>query len=179
MARLAAGDSDALEAIVRRWEAGVGRVLARLTPNSTDVDDLRQEVFLRVLTAASRYRADGQFSAWLYRIVINLARDAARRRRIRSWLPLGDHQPVDRNGAPRQACSQREMTKAIEHALAALPDRMREVLVLKHYAGLTFAEIASALKQPASTIKSRTQSALRRLQAELARRGVGEEELEP
>ena len=177
MARLVAGDSEALAVLVRRWESGISRVLARLVPTA-DVDDLRQEVFVRVLTASTRYRANGAFSAWLYRIVINIARDAARRRRIRISLPLGNHHPADRDGAPPRECSQRELVEVIELALAALPDRLREVLVLRHYGDLTVAQIAVALNKPISTIKSRTRSALRRLHAELARRGVSEEDLD-
>jgi RNA polymerase sigma-70 factor (ECF subfamily) len=54
----------------------LGRVLRRLAPNAADADDLCQETFVRVLLASRRYRPTGEFSAWLYRIELNLARDA-------------------------------------------------------------------------------------------------------
>ena len=177
MIRLAARESDALAELVRRWEGSVSRVLSRLVP-TTDVEDLRQEVFVRVLTASGRYQANGDFSAWLFRIVINLARDAARRRRIRKWLALDSREPLDGNDGPCQQSSRQELAVLIESALAALPARLREVLVLRHFTDLTTVEIAKALNKPPSTIKSRIQAALKRLHAELARHGVTEEELE-
>jgi RNA polymerase sigma-70 factor (ECF subfamily) len=177
MRRLAAGDFDAFEVLLRRWDDRVGRVLSRLVAVREDVEDLRQEVFMRVLTHSTRYRPRGAFSTWIYRIVINLARDAARRRR--RVLPLGNHEPADGNGAPLEASSSRELAACVESALGSLPETSRELLVLKHYADLSFSEIAGVLNEPVSTVKSRTHAALRRLHAELQQRGVTEMELEP
>ena len=106
---------------------------------------------MRVLTASSRYKANGHFSTWLYSIVINLARDAARRRKRRPQ-PLAHHDLPARDGTPDCEAGRRELADEVESALSSLPGKFREVLVLKHFGELTFAQIAAALDEPASTI---------------------------
>ncbi len=177
MSRCATGDMQALEALVRRWDARVTRVLRRLVGHQADVEDLRQEAFVRVLAGSGRYRATAQFSTWLYRIVVNLARDSARRRRPSE--SLDNHQPHDRNGSPATEAERKELVQAVEAALQQIPSKFREILVLRHYGELTFAEIAGVLSQPESTTKSRAKAGLQRLHSELVRRGITNAELEP
>lgn len=174
MHRCGQGDAAAFETLVRRWEGRVENILRRLAPG--DAEDLKQETFVRVLLASRRYKANGAFSTWLYRIALNLARDTARRRKPVG--PLGDFEPTDSNGTPVSATEQNERRELIERALQALPSDLREVLVLRHYGDLTFARIGDVLKQPESTIKSRTKTALKRLHAELRERGLTNGELE-
>src|SRR4051812_46652620 len=92
------GDEDAFAALVRRWQAPVGRFLARLTDRADLAPDLCQEVFLRVSLARARYRPAGAFSPWLYRIALNVGRDALRRHR-RDPQPLPDAGPPDPDDA--------------------------------------------------------------------------------
>jgi RNA polymerase sigma-70 factor (ECF subfamily) len=165
------GDAAAFESLVRRWEIPVGRVLRRLVPNECDVDDLRQEAFVRVLLGSRRYEPRCEFSTWLFQIVLNLARDAARRRK-RNLMSLEHCQPIGGNHDPRSEASRRELILVVESALQTLPEPLREILVLRHYAELSFERIADVLDAPASTIKSRGQLALEKLDAELRRRGV-------
>src|SRR5713226_7356917 len=74
------GDPAAFAALVRRWQGPMARFLFHFVGQRELVQDLCQEVFLRAVLAAPRYRESGQFSAWLYRIALNVARDFARRR---------------------------------------------------------------------------------------------------
>jgi RNA polymerase sigma-70 factor (ECF subfamily) len=134
-------------------------------------------VFVRVLTASARYRPSGEFSTWLYRIVLNLARDHARRRKQPTQL-LEDDLRGSRENPPPQEVLQRELTAAVAESLAALPIELRELLVLKHFAELSFTEMSQVLRTPASTIKSRMAVAHRRLRSELAARGVRDAEVE-
>jgi RNA polymerase sigma-70 factor (ECF subfamily) len=167
------GDPAAFEALVRRWQGPVARFLARLVGRADWVPDLCQEVFLRVHLARARYRETGQFSTWLYQIALNVARDAGRRRR-REQQPL-PRQPADEWPA-EAACERRELTDAVVRALAELPSPLREVLVLRHYENLSFAEIARVLGTPASTLKSRFAAALERLRLRLSQLGWSHEE---
>src|SRR5581483_11263851 len=100
------------------------------------VQDLCQEVFLRVYMAGPRYREDGAFSSWLYRIALNLSRDAGRRRRPtptpQAW------EPADPAPAVAHACERNELADEVVRALAELPLPLREVLVLRHYEGMNF-----------------------------------------
>lgn len=174
MRRCREGDWSALAELVDRWNDRVGRVLARLASSPADVDDMRQDVFLRVFMARRRYRPKAAFSTWLYRIVLNVARDAARRRRTE---PMGDHEPVDQNEMAEDLAQQREVYEQVAKALEALPAPLREPLVLKHYSDLTFAQIAEVTGLPVSTIKSRVGAALLRLRRALDRQGISHEEL--
>jgi RNA polymerase sigma-70 factor, ECF subfamily len=179
MRRVGAGDPVALESIVARWDSRVWAVLRRLVIDPGEAEDLRQETFVRLLRAASRYHANGAFSTWLYRIVVNLARDASRRRQRRPAEPLGDHQPLERGEGPVENSVRHELARHVDAAVAALAPELREVLVVKHYGQLSFAAAAAVLGEPASTLKSRMLLAFRQLREELRRQGVTEGELDP
>jgi RNA polymerase sigma-70 factor (ECF subfamily) len=168
-------DEDAFAALVRRWQAPVARFLARLVGRPDAVPDLCQEVFLRVYLARTRYRQAGAFSTWLYRIALNVGRDALRRHR-RAPLPLPEGEPPAAEGLAEARCEQQELAQAVEEALAELPPPLREVLVLRHYEGLNFEEIARLLGAPASTLKSRFAAALGRLRVRLQHLGCTHEE---
>jgi RNA polymerase sigma-70 factor (ECF subfamily) len=177
MHRSRLGDPTAFDELVRRWENPIGRVVARLLGTGSEVEDVCQEVFLRVLRAKDRYQESGAFSTWLYRIALNLARDTLRRRKRWSWLPLADQELKSPAPPAAHDFDRRELGRQVELALAALPEPLREVLVLKHFGQLTLAEIALVAGLPTSTIKSRVQTALERLRSELARRGIDEQDL--
>jgi RNA polymerase sigma-70 factor (ECF subfamily) len=175
MQRVRRGDAGAFEALVCRWQQPVCRVLARYAPRNGDVEDMSQEVFLRVYGARDRYRTSGEFSTWLFRIVLNVARSAYRRRR-RQPESVDAGQAAATSAPADQTAQRKEEDRLVEEAVAALPPRLREVLVLKQFAELTFAEVAQATSLPASTVKARVRAALDRLRVELKRRGICEEE---
>ena len=175
MRRIRRGDDAAFETLVCRWQRPVCRVLARYAGPNGEVEDMSQEVFLRVYGARDRYRGSGAFSTWLFRIVLNVARSAHRRRRKRGQ-PLDAEQPASSAATAQQAVERQERGRTVEEAVAALPPRLREVLVLKQFAELTFAEVAQVTGLPASTVKSRVRAALDRLRIELKRRGIHEQE---
>jgi RNA polymerase sigma-70 factor (ECF subfamily) len=172
MRRWQGGDTASFEEIVRRWQGRLGRLLARLAGPDLAAD-LCQEVFLRLYATGATYREEGAFATWVYRIALNVARDAARRRR--DWAALGDYQPLD-HAAPHDFLCRREAVELVTRALAELPDGLREVLVLRHYEGLNFEEIARLTGTPASTLKSRFAVALVRLRVRLEQLGCGPEE---
>ena len=172
MRRWQGGDTASFEEIVRRWQGRVGRLLARLAGPSV-APDLCQEVFLRLYRAGARYREEGAFTTWIYRMALNVARDAGRRRR--DCAALGNYEPLDDN-APHDALCRREAVELVTQALAQLPASLREVLVLRHYEGLSFEEIGRLTHVPASTLKSRFAVALDRLRVRLEELGCRPEE---
>lgn len=175
MRRWQAGDAAAFAALVDRWQQPVGRFLLRLVGRPDRVPDLCQEVFLRVLRAAPRYREAGRFSTWLFQIAVNVARDAARRGR-HAPQPLADVAGSDTTDA---ACERRELAGAVACAVAELPPSQREVLALRHDQGMSFEEMARVLDIPATTLKSRFAAALHRLRARLHELGWSFEESLP
>jgi RNA polymerase sigma-70 factor (ECF subfamily) len=170
------GEPAAFEALVRRWQAPVARFLGRLAGRPEQVPDLCQEVFLRVFLARSRYRPEGAFSTWLYRIALNVARDAGRRQRHEPG-PLPTVEPPAAGAEVDAVCAQRELTRAVAGAVAELPLPLREVLVLRHYEGMRFEDMGRLLGVPASTLKSRFTAALGRLRTRLEPMGWNDEEM--
>jgi RNA polymerase sigma-70 factor (ECF subfamily) len=171
------GGARAFEALVRRWQQPVARFLGQLVEPGS-LPDLCQEVFLRVFQAAGRYRDQGHFATWLFRIALNVARDHGRRQRPRP-LTL-THEPAPGRAPPPDAvCERRELVERVAGAVAELPEPLRLVLVLHHYEGLAFAEIARLLQTPESTLKSRFSAALHRLRGRLRPWQPTSEEITP
>jgi RNA polymerase sigma-70 factor (ECF subfamily) len=181
MRRCRDGDATAFDCLVARWWGPVQRILGRLAGGPTaaggpDVDDLSQEVFLRVLAYRHSYAARATFATWLYRIALNVTRDAARRRTARRKLL--DHTPREvAVESPLEAASRDEVRRQVSAALAGLPAKLREPLVLRHFGGLTFAEVADVLGEPVGTVRSRVALGLVRLREDLERHGVRAEDI--
>ena len=146
--------------------------LRRALASSSDADDLTQETFLRLWRAAPRYRPQGRFAAWLFRIAGNLARQELRRRKLRALL-LGEAQwsledVVDSLPAPAQFDPESplradEIRRALAMALAKLPARQRLAVLLRFYEDMSTAEIAEALNTSVHAAESLLARGTRRL----------------
>jgi RNA polymerase sigma-70 factor (ECF subfamily) len=164
------GDARAFEALIERWQAGVARFLAYYASETGAVEDLCQEVFLRVHLGRGRYRPEGAFSTWLYRIALNVARDAVRRRERRQRMEA--RQTSGSNGeAADVGCERREARELVSAALGMLPEKLRVVVLLRHYEKMSFAEMSRVLHIPANTLKSRFAAALNQLRINLQQLG--------
>ncbi len=171
------GDTTAFDALHERLRGPVFAYLLRLVGDRHAAEDLTQEVFLRALEHLDSYREQGRFEAWLFRIAINQARDWGRRRRS-SHMVVGGmvseddpsvSGPVDRpiDDPPEARMQKSEEAGRLEAALATLDAGEREVLMLRHYADLSFREIAEALKCPIGTVLARGHRALIKLRDRL------------
>lgn len=173
MARTAAGEEAAFRLLVDRWERDVLAFLVHMTGSRDDAEDLAQETFVRVFRQAGSYRAEGRFRSWLLRIAGNLARSRHRRRRILKWLPLDLERhdvaaatpPADRDLEAEQEAA------AVRAAIARLPERQRQALVLHRFQGLRYVEVAEAMGTSLAGVESLIQRALAGLRADLARGG--------
>lgn len=174
MVRAAQGEEAAYRLLVERWQGPVFGFLERMMRSREEALDLGQETFLRVYAQTKRYRPEGRFPSWLFRIAGNLARSALRRRRVVRWLrfdpALHDHavpgDPMDRRRERAEA------RRTIRDALARLPDRQRQVVLLRRYQGLTYRQIAEAMGTTVPAIESLLQRAIASLRRDLAREGV-------
>lgn len=176
MRRTQRGDPAAFAQLVRRWQPKMGRFLARLAGPAADASDLCQELFLKLYLARDRYREAGTFSAWLYRLALNLARDAQRRgRRWPRLLEAADEGPSQ---WPTDEPQRQEEQEQLAAALADLPEPQREVVVLRLFEEMNFEAMARLLGTPATTLKSRFAAALVRLKERLSAQGWAEPEME-
>jgi RNA polymerase sigma-70 factor (ECF subfamily) len=144
MSAAAGGDMDAFEELVRRHQHGAINVAWRLLSNEHQAQDAAQEAFVRLLESAPRYRPTARFRTYLYRIVTHICIDEYRKRRPDSAEDLSGHHSDD--DSPSEAMMRSERVERIREAIAALPERQRAALVLQHYEGLSYGEIAEALQ---------------------------------
>jgi len=174
MARLAAGDRDALAPLVERHYRRLYRIALGYLRQNEDALDVVQEVFVKAFQAAGRWDGSADAGPWLSRITVNLSIDRWRRNRRRgqTFSPLveGDHLEVlkDSRPGPERGVERREAQARLERALAELPERQRAVVVLRHYQDLSLEEIAGTLGMSLGTVKSSLHRALHRMRATLA-----------
>jgi RNA polymerase sigma-70 factor (ECF subfamily) len=174
----AQGDEAAFAGLVQRWELPLQRLCTRMTGDEHLGQDLAQETFTRVYVRREAYNGRSKFSTWLWRIALNLCHDELRRRKRRGNVSEIDSGGVDAVlaeaadetlPAPDVATQQLEVALLVQHALQRLPEAYRAVLVLRHYEGLKFREIAEVLDIPEGTVKSRMTEALDQLHRLLRR----------
>lgn len=176
MLRFQAGDARAFEDLVRRHRTPVFSFLLRLTGDRARAEDLCQETFLKAVRGAAGWAPRAPFRTWLYAIARNRAVDEARRQAFRRADPIDDAPPAaaaSGDPSPERSADDALLRPKLEAALAALPEEQREVFLLREYAGLRFAEIASVTAVPENTVKSRMRYALEGLRERLAALGVG------
>lgn len=154
--QVARGDEQALAELLRRWEKPLAHFLHRRT-GGRDVEDLYQEVWLRVVRAAERFDGERRFSTWLFHIALNLTRDWQRR-------PPAEPSDADPPGEARPA-ARAEAGLDVERLLARLPEAQREVVALRYLHDLSEDEVALLLDIPKGTVKSRLHHAIARLNA--------------
>ena len=179
VARSIGGDADSFNQLVERWQRQIYALAYRHIGRQEDARDVCQETFLRAYRGLGGFRGQAKFSSWLYRITINLCRDWVRReRRAPVVQPPEDSDLMELAAAraPSESIEdqvgRRDLTRAVERAMALLPEEQRTAILLKEYEGLTFQEIADVVGCPLSTVKTRLYQGLTVLRRELARAGV-------
>jgi RNA polymerase sigma factor (sigma-70 family) len=165
MLRVRRGDLDALDLLFARHHRRLYAFLARLTGDRDAADDLVQDVFLRLLRFRERYREDGQFLPWLFRIARNLAADRYRDRRGSEELSA-DTAPASDDSAVLDRLIENEDHQQLERALAALPMIHREVLLLRGTERLSHRDLATALNCTEGAARVRVHRALAALRRE-------------
>lgn len=162
--RILGGDRDLFGVLVSRYEKRVINYVYRITHRYEEAHDLAQEIFVKVYLAIDRYDPKYQFSTWLFRIAQNSAIDALRKKSI-SEVPLMRQTDDDPSGkerefaddgiSPYRALKNKQLSAAIDQAVEKLPTDYRELIQLRHFAELSYEEIASMKKLPLGTVKNK------------------------
>ncbi len=150
--------------LVERYQGPIVNYVCKMIRNYDDAVDLSQDVFLKAYSALDTYRPQYPFPAWLFRIARNATIDEIRRRKL-STVSLDEplqtsdgtieRDPEEAGAGPEEIALEAELEQRVEKAVAALPDKYREPLVLRHSAEMSYDEIAEALELPLGTVKTR------------------------
>jgi RNA polymerase sigma-70 factor (ECF subfamily) len=167
VARCLGGDWSAFEPLVSRYERVLFSVALRLVGQYEDARDATQNAFVRAYQHLETFDPERKFFSWIYRILVNECLNLKRARHADE--PLADTVRIE--GGAFEAVAAAEEHDRIQRALEALTEEYREVVVLRHFAELSYEEIAEAVGVPDKTVKSRLFSARKRLGEILAAKG--------
>ena len=161
MRLVAGGDADAFQSLVERHQALVAGTVARMLGSNSEVEDITQQVFIRVWKSAGRYVARAKFTTWLLKITRNLVFNEMRRAKRHPHLPIqidpeAEELPLkdETTETPDASLLKSELQQAIENAIARLPETQRMALVLRRYEDLSYEEIAEILELSLPAVKS-------------------------
>ena len=177
IARVASGDTGALEILYDQHAAAVLGVSFRIIGDRLVAEDVLQETFWRVWQSAVTYQAQrGSFTSWLFRIARNLAIDAYRRQSVRpqAIAEMTDSDPIldqlpDLNMDVSEQAQANLKAQTVRNALATLPREQRQVIELAYFYGMTRQEIAERTGEALGTIHTRARLGLQKLREELER----------
>jgi RNA polymerase sigma factor (sigma-70 family) len=180
-------DTDlTFEQLVRDHQAMVFRTLLRLTGSREHVDDLAQDVFLRLYRALPSFRGESLITTYLYRIAVNVAQDEWKRRRRddRAHVSLSDETSAweerlahpDRNA--EQQLEEREFQQTVEEQLQLLSQIERTILILYHQEERSYEQISYALGMPIGTVRTHLHRGRKKLREAIQQRQTKERRTE-
>jgi len=166
--RTLAGDQHAFELLVIKYQRRIQRLISRMVRDSDLVEDIAQETFIRAYRALHQFRGDAQFYTWLYRIAVNTAKkfllDLKRDPLVTltALQPDGEEDETSRPGneptteeTPESVLAASEIAQAVNAAMDALPEDLRQAVTLREIEGLSYEDIAAAMDCPIGTVRSR------------------------
>jgi RNA polymerase sigma-70 factor (ECF subfamily) len=178
VARAQAGDLDAFDALVRKYQERVYATVYNMTSSHEDADDLTQESFIKAYQALKSFKGDSSFFTWLYRIAVNKTINFLKQRRNRGQMSLNDldfnaeHDPdlvsLISERTPRREINLAELQEKLNEAMQKLSEPHRLVVTLHDIQGLPHDEIGRIMGCNVGTVRSRLFYARQQMQAHLS-----------
>jgi len=165
------GTPEAFRPLYELYKDRVYSTAYRITGDASLAQDVTHDVFVQVYERLDQFRFRSRFSSWLYRVAANRATDVVRRRRRERWLfgvrlgergDAGEVAPAVEAG-PHQAAESAERAEEVARAVGELSLKLRTVVVLRYFEGLSYREIAEVIGHSVGTVKSRLSRAHRKL----------------
>ena len=166
--RTVAGDQKAYGLLVVKYQRRIERLIGRMVRDTDLVEDIAQETFIRAYRALAQFRGEAQFYTWLYRIAVNTAKKALgdlKRDPLVSESALRGGDEEDETSAvenelttaetPETVLAAKEIAAAVNSAMEALPEELRQAVTLREIEGLSYEEIAEVMNCPIGTVRSR------------------------
>jgi len=175
IARFQNGDAYAFDLLVKRYKDPLLNFIYRFIGDLVESEDIVQETFYRVYKNKHYYKEVAKFSTWIYTIAGNLAKTELRRRKRRKVFSIHKESPIDREfelpdlkSDPEKEVNTIVTEKIIQKAISSLPQKFRQVIVLRDIQGFSYEEISGIIKVPLGTVKSRVNRARLKLQEDLS-----------
>jgi len=159
------GDIAAFERLIESYQQGVFNLACRMINNHDDAADIAQEAFIKVYLSISKFKGNSKFSTWIYRITTNVCLDEIKKRKKTKAFSLSENIETDDGEISREIedvsanvednLERKERNRAINDAIAKLPENHRAVIVLRDINNMSYEEIAAALNCSEGTVKSR------------------------
>ena len=158
------GDQKAYKALFETYRQAIFHIAIKIVRNPEEANDLVQETFIKAFGSLKSYDCHYRFSTWLYRIAANCSIDFLRKRKIDA---LSLDRPIETKDGevqmevpdysynPERDLREKERRFGIEEAIESLPEKYKEVIVLRHKEDKSYEEIASQLRVPVGTVKAR------------------------
>lgn len=168
------GSQEAFSELVTRYKKLVYSVVYNMAADKQDVNDIAQEVFIRIYKSLDRYNPEFKFSTWAVKIATNLCLDIRRKRKVDA-VPIEEIEAMPTaNDTPEAKYIKKEETRRIEKAISELPDKYKVLIVLFHQKGLSYEEMTKVLNEPMTIIKNRLYRARLMLREKLVAGGKEE-----
>ena len=161
MLRVRNGDASAMEMLVRKHQNSVYATVARMLNNGPEVEDIAQQVFIRIWKGAGNYEASARFTTWMFTILRNLVFNEVRRQKRK---PTTSADAMEEEGgmtvflepsqAPDEAMEHTELQRAVDEAIAALPEKARLAVQLRRFENMPYEEIVRTLEMTVPATKS-------------------------
>lgn len=162
--RVKKGDSHAFDLLVLKYQHKIAKVIGRYVRDTSEVNDVAQEVFIKTYRAIQGFRGESAFYTWLYRVAVNTAKN---------YLVAQDRRPPDtdidaaeaeffpgqsdlqESGSPEHIVLRDEIEQTVYRVIANLPAELRTAITLRELEGLTYEKIAEVMDCPVGTVRSR------------------------
>jgi len=174
-----AGDMQAFEELVKRYDRNIFRIAQHITQNREDAEDVVQEAFLKAYGNLEHFQEQSKFYTWLVRIAVNEALMKLRRRRPERTVSLDEDVKTEEDSMPREVADwapnpeqqykQAELREILTKTIQGLPASFRTVFVLRDVEGLSTEETAEALGLSIPAVKSRLLRARLQLRERLSK----------
>jgi len=162
--RVRKGDMKAFDALVRKYQHKIAKLVARYVNDPTEVMDVTQETFIKAYRALAKFRGESAFYTWLYRTAVNTAKNylvAQGRRPPNTDIDADEAAQFEgetglrESDSPERMALRDEIEAAIYEAIEELPEDLRSAITLRELEGLSYEEIAQAMACPIGTVRSR------------------------
>ncbi|RCS58233.1 RNA polymerase sigma factor RpoE [Parvibium lacunae] len=163
--RVQAGDKQAFNLLVQKYQRKLARLLARFIRDPAELEDVAQEAFIKAYRALPQFRGESAFYTWLYRIGINTAKNylISHGRKVQTF---SEQMQEEEDGSesylaapdlntPESQLQSKQVGLTLEQAMAALPPDLRQAITLREIEGLSYEEIAVMMDCPIGTVRSR------------------------